>query len=137
MNIDIYTDGGSRGNPGISGGGVVAQFGDTPLFQKGFFFGQKTNNEAEYLAFLEALSWLETFTQTQVVEVVHFFLDSKLVVEQIQKHWKIKEPRLMELAQQAWKKMDALPCSFTVTHVLRHKNAVADSLANEAMDRLS
>ncbi|MCC6711171.1 MAG: ribonuclease HI family protein [Candidatus Pacebacteria bacterium] len=134
MELKIFTDGGSRGNPGIAGGGVVVYHQDQVIFEQATFWGQKTNNESEYLAFLAALDWLSNFSANNKLEKVAFFLDSKLVVEQINKKWQIKEPRLKEFAQQAWQKISALPCSITVTHILRKDNAQADALANQAMD---
>lgn len=137
MELKIYTDGGSRGNPGIAGGGVVVENQEKVVFEKSVFFGQKTNNEAEYLAFLTALEWLVDFSVSNQIVKVDFFLDSKLVVEQINKNWKIKEDRLRKLANEAWTKLATLPYPIKITHVLRNKNTVADALANQAMDSYS
>jgi ribonuclease HI/probable phosphoglycerate mutase len=134
MELKIFTDGGSRGNPGIAGGGVVVYHLDQVIFEKAIFWGQKTNNESEYLAFLAALDWLSDFSVGNQISKVEFFLDSKLVVEQINKKWQIKEPRLREFANQAWQKLSALPCQVSITHILRKDNAQADALANQAMD---
>jgi len=104
------------------------------IFEKAIYFGEKTNNEAEYLALINALTWLKDFSDNNKLEQVDFYLDSKLVVEQMQKNWKIKEPRLRELAQQGWEIINSLPYSVFFHHVLRHKNTQADLLANQAMD---
>jgi len=98
-------------------------------------FGKKTNNEAEYLTVLAALHWLQRFNGQQTLEKVRFVLDSKLVVEQLTKRWKIKEPRLKKLAQQCWQLLTTLPFPVEFFHVLRHENARADLLANQAMDK--
>ena len=137
MNLKIFTDGGSRGNPGIAGGGVIAKDGDNIVFEKSIFFGQKTNNESEYLAFIAAAEWLVKYSLKNNVSSADFFLDSKLVVEQINKNWKIKEPRLRELANQAWNELNSLSYSYKINHVLRDKNSEADALANQAMDAYS
>lgn len=137
MRLRIFTDGGSRGNPGIAGGGMVAFHGDEELHSDSFFFGEKTNNEAEYLAVKEALRWLLKFSEDNPVNGVQFFLDSKLVVEQLSRNWKIKETRLRQLADDCWKDIVALPYSVDFTHVERDKNAEADLLANQAMDAAS
>lgn len=137
--IEIFTDGGSRSNPGIAGLGVHIQDATgATLQQLSQFLGIKTNNEAEYLAFLKALEFLREFAavakkQQRELEF-HFFADSKLLVEQLNRHWKIKEPRLQQLAQQAWQGLAALPYPYTLQHVLRAKNKQADQLANQAMD---
>lgn len=135
MRLTIHTDGGSRGNPGLAGGGVVV-LDETgkEIYSNHFPFGVKTNNEAEYLAVLEALKWLAGFVVKQKLSGVNFVLDSKLVVEQLSRRWKIKEARLKTLAEDAWKIIAALPFEITFSHVLRHKNTRADLLANEAMD---
>jgi len=137
MNLKIFTDGGSRGNPGIAGGGVVVRDKNNVVFEKSIFFGQKTNNESEYLAFITAVEWLVKYSLENNVSSVNFFLDSKLVVEQINKNWKIKEPRLRELANQAWNKLSSLPYQYKIEHILRDKNFEADALANQAMDAYS
>jgi len=136
MRLIIHTDGGSRGNPGVAGGGmVVLDEKKRELHSEGFSFGTKTNNEAEYLAVIEAITWLQRFAQENSVETVRFVLDSKLVVEQLSRHWKIREQRLKDLAAECWQYAGTLPFPIEFFHVLRHKNARADLLANEAMDR--
>jgi ribonuclease HI len=137
MKLTIHTDGGARGNPGIAGGGMVVLDEKRQEFHaESFPFGTKTNNEAEYLAVLRALEWLQSYTGKQPIESVQFVLDSKLVVEQLDKQWKIKEPRLKTLAQQCWNIMGKLPYSLQFSHVKRHANVRADLLANEAMDAI-
>lgn len=134
MQLRIHTDGGSRGNPGVAGGGVVVFHGDQEVYSNSFAFGTKTNNEAEYLAVQKALDWLVEYSQENQVKSAQFFLDSKLVVEQLSRNWKIKEPRLRELANDCWKAVVSLPYSVDFNHVKREKNADADLLANQAMD---
>ena len=131
--IKVFTDGGSRGNPGIAGIGIyVESENGEKIYESSKFLGTKTNNESEYLGFIEALKYLDTLEEKP--KKVEFFLDSKLVVEQINKNWKIKEPRLKELAEAAWKLLSTLPFARTISHVVRAKNKEADRLANEAMD---
>lgn len=140
----IFTDGGSRGNPGKSGVGVfVKNEKNEELVSISKFLGVKTNNEAEYLAFIESLLWLRddyfqsSHEQKSKVEI-SWFLDSKLVVEQLNKRWKIKEDRLKNLASKCWALMDQISSknalSWKISHVERSQNSVADLLANKAMD---
>lgn len=134
MNLLIYTDGASRGNPGLAGAGFIAKSNkDLVLGQQSIFLGKKTNNEAEYLAFLASLIWLKE-QKIDDLESVSWFLDSKLVVEQINKNWKIKQNHLRILANQCWKILDSLSFNKKITHIPREKNAQADALANTAMD---
>jgi ribonuclease HI len=136
--IKIYTDGGSRGNPGIAGAGVYIEdaFGKK-IYHEAKFLGTKTNNEAEYLAFLLAINFLLRYEikNPGLVESAEFFLDSKLVVEQINRRWKIKKAELRDLAETSWENLSSLPYPITVKHLLRENNKIADQLANEAMDR--
>lgn len=136
MQLTIYTDGGSRGNPGVAGGGVIVKADGKILHTARLPFGLKTNNEAEYLAVKAALEWLQEFVAEQPVSGTQFLLDSKLVVEQLNRRWKIKEPRLQPLAQECWAIIATFSFSPEFTHVAREQNAEADLLANEAMDAL-
>jgi len=136
--IKIYTDGGSRGNPGIAGVGIyIEDAAGKEIYHEAKFLGTKTNNEAEYLAFLEALNFLLRYEikNPGLIESAEFFLDSKLVVEQISRRWKIKKAELRELAEAAWKNLSSLPYPTSIKHLLRENNKIADQLANEAMDR--
>lgn len=139
----IHTDGGARGNPGPAGIGV-AVFTESdyinPLFQHSLYIGTATNNEAEYKAFLASLEWLIDYKKNHSATSVLWKLDSLLVVEQLLKHWKIKEPRLRQLAEQAWKNLEELKktnCQITITHVRREYNSSADELVNQALDAVN
>jgi probable phosphoglycerate mutase len=134
MQLIIFTDGGSRGNPGAAAIGVVVQQGETVLFETGETIGVATNNEAEYQAILRSLKWLTTTAAPAEISKVRWQLDSKLVVEQLNKRWKIKEPRMREFAQQAWSTLATLPYFFEIVHIPREQNAAADALVNQALD---
>ena len=131
MSISIHTDGGSRSNPGPAGIGVHATQNGVVLFTISEFLGVQTNNYAEYTAVIRAL---ETCIEKKLTnEDIHFHMDSKLVVEQVQGNWKVKEPTLRPLVA----RVQELTRSFkevTFTHVRREYNKDADALANEAMD---
>jgi ribonuclease HI len=135
--INIYTDGGARGNPGISGAGIFVSDEDgLTLAQEAVFLGHKTNNEAEYLALEYALGVLESKSLLDQNTKLFFYLDSKLVVEQLSRRWKIKEHRLLEIALRIWQRLSTLPhAGFSFTHVPREQNKIADQLANQAMDQ--
>ena len=136
--IKVYTDGGSRGNPGIAGAGVYMEDElGREFYREAKYLGTKTNNEAEYSAFLMAIDHLLRYEikNPQKIDKVEFFLDSKLVVEQINKRWKIKKAELKQLAESSWKNLSTLPYPIYIKHLVREKNQLADQLANEAMDR--
>ena len=136
--IKVYTDGGSRGNPGIAGAGVYMEDElGREFYREAKYLGTKTNNEAEYSAFLMAIDHLLRYEikNPQKIDKVEFFFDSKLVVEQINKRWKIKKAELKQLAESSWKNLSTLPYPIYIKHLVREKNQLADQLANEAMDR--
>jgi ribonuclease HI len=93
------------------------------------FLGIKTNNEAEYEALIEGLKAVSEWKPDRL----EVFLDSKLVVEQVNGRWKVKEVRLRSLLAKAKELIAALP-EVEVKHVERERNKGADALANMAMD---
>ena len=130
--VVIYTDGGSRSNPGNAGIGAVIYVHGKKKAQLSEFLGVQTNNFAEYEAVFRALSKAkELGLEKMNIEVK---LDSKLVVEQLARNWKIKEPTLRPQAEKIWKLLENFS-NLTFTHVPREQNPEADALANEAMDR--
>lgn len=130
----IFTDGGSRGNPGIAGAGVyIIDQNGQEIHREYRYLGLKTNNEAEYLALNLALRYLQTQLKSPCVLI--FKLDSKLVVEQMNKNWQIKEARLRSLAAENWQILSTLPTlACEIKHIPREENKIADLLANQAMD---
>lgn len=131
MKVIVEVDGGSRGNPGPAGYGLVVWSDDhmTMLAENKQAIGRTTNNVAEYRGLIAGLEEAATLGATEVA----VYLDSKLVVEQMSGRWKVKHRDMAELHQQA----RALASKFervTYTWIPRSRNAHADRLANEAMD---
>jgi ribonuclease HI len=93
------------------------------------FLGIKTNNEAEYEALIEGLKAVSEWKPDRL----EIFLDSKLVVEQVNGRWKVKEERLKSLLAKAKGLMEGFP-EVEIRHVERERNKGADALANMAMD---
>jgi ribonuclease HI len=93
------------------------------------FLGIATNNEAEYEALIEGLKAVSEWKPDRL----EVFLDSKLVVEQVNGRWKVKEARLQPLQAKAKELMAAFP-EVEIKHVARESNKGADALANMAMD---
>ncbi len=124
-------DGGSRGNPGPAGYGVVVEDEvGRPVAQLGAFLGTQTNNYAEYAGLLAAIS----YTLRHGFKALKVYSDSELMVKQIKGEYKVNHPALKELHGKALKMIDDLE-AFEINHVLREKNREADRLANLAMDR--
>lgn len=130
----IHTDGGSRGNPGPAAAGVVVLFNDEVIKEEGLYLGIKTNNEAEYQAVSLALTVLPGLIKAHQVTEIIWKLDSMLVVQQLSKVWKIKEPRLAKFAQDIWTSLAQLPVKSTFTYVPRAQNAAADAVVNLTLD---
>lgn len=132
MKLIIYADGGSRGNPGIAGSGTVvyAADGTTVLREIVYVVGKKaSNNVAEYHGLLRGL---EAAVELGADDV-DFYMDSRLVVEQMNGRWKIKHPDMKQLGLQAQELMQQLG-AVHLSWVRRNDNKVADALSNEAMD---
>ena len=132
--IKIFTDGGARGNPGPSGIGVVIESaGAKKTYRE--FIGYATNNEAEYKALLFALQKVKLLygkTKTRSLSL-ECFLDSELVVKQMNHKYKINEENIQKFFLQIWN----LSIDFgevKYIHIPREKNTEADRLANLALD---
>jgi len=135
--IVIYADGGSRGNPGPSGAGAVV-FDETGkvLAEVSKFIGNTTNNVAEYTAIIEGLLAAKKVVGKSHRKIpVEIRMDSELVIRQMIGRYKVKHPNLKPLHNKVMGIIGEDFQNITYTHVPRDKNAHADRLANEAMDR--
>ena len=131
MSGSLYCDGASRGNPGPSGAGVVilANNGEQ-IFELSRFLDNATNNEAEYKALIRGLS----AAADAGIKRVQIFLDSELVVNQLLGTYKVRNPRLLKLFEEATSRLRLFD-EYAIFHVGRELNQKADRLANEAIDR--
>lgn len=129
----IYTDGGSRGNPGPAAIGITIDKEGQRIHSFGKYLGTATNNVAEHTAVYEALKYLCSSTNNER-GVVHFFLDSELVVRQLTGVYKIKDASLKSLAQKTFQKIEEWGNDVIFTHVKREFNKEADLLVNKELD---
>lgn len=129
--IRVYIDGGARGNPGPAATGVVIkdETGKN-IAAYGEYLGEVTNNTAEYRAILSALQKAKTLGAT----AVDCYLDSLLLVEQLNGKWHVREPHLQKLFVQTWNAAAQFKKA-TFTHVRREKNKEADAFVNKTLDR--
>jgi len=130
MKARLRTDGGARGNPGPAGIGVVLESEDgRVLAEVEKSIGIATNNVAEYTALIEGLQ----LALDHGVTDLEVFLDSLLVVSQMNGEWKIKDQKIRPLALRA-SGLTRRFRSVALAHVRRELNVRADALANAAMD---
>ncbi len=135
--VIVYTDGGSRGNPGPSALGVAfVDENGRVTHQYGETLGVRTNNEAEYEAIIFALKKTkQLFGKDKTKEMhVEVRMDSELACRQLSHEYKVENSNIVPLFLKVWNLMiDFGEVSFT--HVPREKNKDADRMVNEALDR--
>jgi ribonuclease HI len=127
LNLVAYVDGGSLGNPGLSGIGVVIEGSATGKIRIAKCIGRQDNNVAEYIALLEALQCALVLK----AKALHVYSDSEVVVRQMIGEYTCRSPRLYSLN---WicRKL-ARSFNFSISHVRRENNAEANSLASSAV----
>lgn len=140
MSILIHTDGGSRGNPGPAAIGVVIETPDKIVIEEfAEAIGFTTNNVAEYSAVIAALEWLKknrsSFDTHNANEPLQFFLDSSLVVNQLNGLFKIKDAKLRDLLWRVRLLEQEIGRRITYAYIPREKNTNADRLVNKALDK--
>lgn len=134
--INIYTDGGSRGNPGQASLGVYIESEDGMEIKSiGKTLGIATNNIAEYSAIKEALSWIfKNKKEFEKLKRINFFMDSNLAVSQLNGIYKIKNSNIRNIFFEIKGLENQINIPIYYTHIPREKNKKADSLVNLALD---
>ena len=126
----LRTDGASRGNPGHAAAGIVIETPNGEVAARGkLYLGVMTNNQAEYRALILGLKAVAHYHPT----LVRVYMDSDLIVNQMRGTYKVRHPELQPLWHEARELVKALQ-AVTFDHVPRAQNALADRLANEALD---
>ena len=152
MKFIVHTDGGARGNPGPAAVGVVIEevisdkgkvISKTKITEFGKRIGETTNNVAEYTAVVEALKEVKRSFEAQDKQTekgksneneIQFFLDSNLVVQQLNGLFKVKDTKLRELLLSVRTLEQEVKGAVTYQYVPREKNREADFLVNQALD---
>ena len=136
----IRTDGAARGNPGPASAGAVLIDADAPdapspdaapVATISDYLRIQTNNVAEYTGVVRALRLAAELGAHEV----RLLLDSMLIVEQLNGHWKVRDAKLIPLNTEARLLLAQFP-HWSAVHVRRAFNSAADALANEAIDRV-
>lgn len=134
--INIWTDGGARGNPGPAAIGVVVKENNRIAYEMARRIGRSTNNQAEYKAVIVALEWLRSQKITSDQAEIEFRIDSELVVHQLNGQYKVKDEKMKKLHAQVRELILSIgSADFNV--VPRSQNKRADQLVNEALDSIS
>lgn len=129
--FNIYIDGGSRGNPGPSGIGVIIICDGITILDHSEFIGPATNNEAEYTALIRALEKAKELNGDRLF----IFSDSQLIVNQMTGLYKIKNEKMIPLSIKA-KKLEKQFDNVFYRAIPREQNNLADGLVNKALDKV-
>jgi len=130
MEANVYIDGGARGNPGPAGSGyLVKSPGGEVLASESHFIDHATNNQAEYIALIRALRGAADLG----ISELNIFSDSELLVRQIIGIYRVKNPALKELFEQAQRALLTFN-RWQIRHIPREQNSEADDLVNSAID---
>ncbi len=128
--VKMYADGGSRGNPGPSAGGfVVMDMSDQVLYESGKYLGITTNNQAEYHSLKGGLE----ACQKMGARIVHVYMDSLLVINQMKGVFKVKNRDLWPIHESIKKLVEGFD-EVHFSHVPREYNKLADSMVNQTLD---
>lgn len=137
MILEVYTDGGARGNPGPAAIGGLAFLENKKIFEFSKQIGPSTNNIAEYTALLEAIRRVKDYLQNSEKKInkIIFYSDSNLMVSQLNGLYKIKNANLALILQSIKDVQNRLRQDVSYEHIPREKNKEADRLVNESFDR--
>jgi ribonuclease HI len=127
--LTINIDGASRGNPGLSGIGVVVSRDGEKMVEYKKFVGNTTNNLAEYTALKKALKIASTLKEDEIT----ILSDSELVVKQRNHSYKVRSKQLKIIFREI-SNLEKYFKSVRYRHIPRENNRAADLLANEAID---
>lgn len=136
--LEIFSDGGARGNPGPGACAFVIKQKGTVIHQGSKYLGRVTNNFAEYQGVILALNFLvnDPFPDLGEIQIV-FYLDSELVVNQLNGIYKIKNPVLKKLNVLIKEILNKKSIDIVFKSIPRIKNKTADFLVNQELDKNS
>lgn len=135
--VVIFSDGGARNNPGPAAGGAIVFFDEEKrCLAAGNFYGKQTNNQAEYRALQDGLEVVEEYYRDMDLENVelNIFLDSELIVKQLNGEYQVKNEELKSLYSDLQKRLSKFGKT-NINHVPRAQNKQADAMVNAVLDR--
>jgi ribonuclease HI len=131
--IKVFIDGACRGNPGYAATGVIFyDASDNIIYQGGYYLGQATNNIAEYMALIKALEK----SQELGFKDIEVFSDSQLLTKQIGGEYTVRNQQLKNLFIKVQELIEGFS-SFSLDHIPREENFLADRVANEVLNKAS
>src|SRR4030066_1894799 len=133
--VIIHTDGGARGNPGPATCAFIAEVEGKIIKQDSSFLGNSTNNYAEYQGAILALKWLRDNYKELPISNAIFYLDSELVVRQLNGIYKIKDKKLIKLSLQINELLKEIDLKIYFKSIPRTKNKIADLLVNKELNK--
>lgn len=130
MQLKIYTDGGSSGNPGPAAIAYVIYQDNQIIFKHGEKIGIATNNFAEYQAVIEALEKVKQIIQcsSSSIEQIAFFSDSALIVNQLNGLYKVKNSKIREFVMKVRILEQEIKIPIVYKNIPREENREADKL---------
>ena len=133
-NFIIYTDGASRGNPGPAAAAFIFLQNEAIIFEKNFYLGVQTNNQAEYQAIIKALVKASDYTHGDIT----LYSDSELVVKQLNGEYRVNQPHL-QILREGTMKLVRKYSNVQFNHVSRQNKwiKIVDKLCNQTLDNLS
>lgn len=134
--IEVFIDGGSRGNPGPSACAFVVIINNRIFHQESRYLGITTNNEAEYQGLIMALDFLYKF-DLSLYERIDIKMDSELIIKQITGEYNIKNANLKSFYNKVVKLIQIIKVKINFKHIPRSLNHLADDLVNSRLDSLT
>jgi ribonuclease HI len=131
--LTVYSDGGARGNPGPAAAAFIIYKNKKEIFKYSKYLGKATNNEAEYNALLSAISWIWEKQLNDIKKII-FYLDSQLIVRQLNGSYKVKQERLKFFVEKIRVMENNINKKIIYVYVPREKNKNADLMVNKSID---
>lgn len=134
--MDIFSDGGARGNPGPAACAFVVLDCGRVVHKESKFLGKTTNNVAEYCGVIGALQWIAQFPIFNFQFPINFYMDSELIAKQINGTYKVKDKDLKRLFLEVTKLLGKIHGKIIFKNIPRAKNKLADFLVNKTLDEI-
>jgi len=134
MDVILFYDGGSRGNPGPAACGIIIKVNGVQQ-SFGYYLGELTNNQAEYLGLQLGLIQLQRIVKNLSVNKVIICMDSELVIRQMTGNYKVRDGKLQPIFRQISKLIGQLPM-VQFNHIPRGQNEAADQMVNDTLDAI-